>query len=162
MTYSTTKSASFTITHARQLSSKVAADMHVCAQYYGQPSEEKIRNFAEELAQYINMGYVEEYEFGYQKNDKRVVSWRYQIDENGLIDALLLRHNMRHSNGDGASLFSQLEGFEYGRDVARPSRKNDGDHEPLELSYESEIGGDGDEGVRDPEAEQQHERHRER
>jgi hypothetical protein len=82
-----TKTSTFTITHARHLSSKVAADMHLCAQYYGLPSEESIRKFAEELAQYINEGYIEEYEFGYQKNNQRVVSWRYRVDENGLLTA---------------------------------------------------------------------------
>jgi hypothetical protein len=84
MTNSITKTTTFTITHARYLSSKVAADMHICAQYYGYPSEAMIRDFAEELAQYINEGYVKEYEFGYQKNNKRVVTWRYKVDENGL------------------------------------------------------------------------------
>jgi len=85
MTNSFTKTTTFTITHARYLSSKVAADMHICAQYYGEPSETRIRDFAEELAQYINEGYVKEYEFGYQKNNQRVVTWRYRVDENGLI-----------------------------------------------------------------------------
>ncbi len=87
MTNTYTKTSTFTITHARHLSSKVAADMHLCAQYYGLPSEESIRKFAEELAQYINEGYIEEYEFGYQKNNQRVVSWRYRVDENGLLTA---------------------------------------------------------------------------
>lgn len=83
--YSLTTSATFTIINARKLSSKVAADMHLCAQYYGQPSEARIREFAEELAQHLNEGYVSEYEFGYQKNDKRVVTWRYKVDENGVL-----------------------------------------------------------------------------
>jgi len=82
-----TKTATFTITHARHLSSKVAADMHLCAQYYGMPSEESIRKYAEELAQYVNEGYVEEYEFGYKKNNQRVVSWRYRVDANGVLTA---------------------------------------------------------------------------
>ena len=85
MTHSVTGTTSFTIIHARYLSSKVAADMHLCAQYYGNPSEESIRKFAEELAQYINEGYVDEYEFGYQKGNERIVSWRYKVDENGRI-----------------------------------------------------------------------------
>jgi hypothetical protein len=85
MTNSFTKTTTFTINHARYLSSKVAADMHICAQYYGEPSEARIRDFAEELAQYINEGYVKEYEFGYQKSNHRVVTWRYKVDENGLI-----------------------------------------------------------------------------
>jgi hypothetical protein len=83
--YTTTATSSFTIIHARYLASKVAADLHLCAQYYGQPSEERIRQYAEELAQYLNEGYLKEYEFGYKKNGSRVVSWRYQVDENGLI-----------------------------------------------------------------------------
>jgi hypothetical protein len=83
MTFSYTKTATFTIVHARYLASKAAADMHLCAQYYGKPSESQIREYAEELAQYLNEGYVKEYEFGYQKDGKRIVSWRYKVDSNG-------------------------------------------------------------------------------
>ena len=83
--YTRTATATFTITHARHLASKVAADMHLCAAYYGRPSEERIREYAEELAQYLNEGYVREYEFGYKKNNNRVVSWRYRVDENGVL-----------------------------------------------------------------------------
>jgi hypothetical protein len=83
MSSSFTTSETFSIIHARKLSAKVAADMHLCAQYYGRPSEEQIRQFAEELAQYLNEDYIEEYEFGYQKANKRIVSWRYKVDENG-------------------------------------------------------------------------------
>jgi hypothetical protein len=85
MSYSFTKSTTFTIVHARQLASKVAADMHLCAQYYGKPGEQRIREYAEELAQYLNEGYVAEYEFGFKKDGVRVVTWRYKIDSNGLI-----------------------------------------------------------------------------
>jgi hypothetical protein len=85
MTYTVTKTTSFTITHARYLTSKVAADMHLCAQYYGEPTEIRIRRYAEELAQYINEGYLQEYEFGYKKDGERVVSWSYQVNANGLL-----------------------------------------------------------------------------
>lgn len=80
-----TRSNSFTITQARYLASKVAADMHLCAAYYGNPSEAEIRGYAEELAQYLNEGYLKSYEFGYKKNGVRVVSWRYTVDANGNI-----------------------------------------------------------------------------
>lgn len=85
MTGTFTRSNSFTITHARYLASKIAADMHLCAVYYGQPSEAAIRNYAEELAQYLNEGYLESYEFGYKKNGVRVVTWRYTVDVYGNI-----------------------------------------------------------------------------
>ncbi len=87
MTFSHTRTATFTIVHARHLASKVAADMHLCAQYYGSPSEGAIREYAEELAQYLNAGYVWEYEFGFSKDGKRVVCWRYRVDSNGVLTA---------------------------------------------------------------------------
>jgi hypothetical protein len=52
---------------------------------YGQPAENSIRDFAEELAQFLNEGYLKTYEFGYQKNGKRLLSWFYRVDENGII-----------------------------------------------------------------------------
>jgi hypothetical protein len=83
MSVSYTKTSTFTIIHARYLASKAAADMHLCAQYYGKPSEQRIREYAEELAQYLNAGYLSEYEFGFKKDGKRVVSWRYKVDSDG-------------------------------------------------------------------------------
>jgi hypothetical protein len=83
--FSLTRSESFTIINARKLASKVATDMHLCAQYYGNPSETRIREFAEELAQYLNAGYLQEYEFGYKKDGKRIVTWRYKVDANGQL-----------------------------------------------------------------------------
>jgi hypothetical protein len=85
MSFSYTKTVTFTIVHARYLASKAAADMHLCAQYYGKPSEARIREYAEELAQYLNAGYIEEYEFGFKKDGKRIVSWRYKVDSNGVL-----------------------------------------------------------------------------
>jgi hypothetical protein len=45
--FSVTRSESFTIINARKLASKVATDMHLCAQYYGMPTETRIREYAE-------------------------------------------------------------------------------------------------------------------
>src|SRR5580698_1231682 len=83
--YTKTGTATFTIVHARYLASKVAADMHLCAQYYGKPSEQNIREYAEELAQYLNAGYLAEFEFGYKKDGKRIVTWRYKVDARGQL-----------------------------------------------------------------------------
>ena len=85
MSFTTTRSSTFTITNARYLTSKIAADMHLCANYYGRPSEQSIRDYAEELAQLLNDGYVEKYEFGYERNDQRIVCWHYKVDSLGLI-----------------------------------------------------------------------------
>jgi hypothetical protein len=80
-----TRSSSFTITHARHLSSKVAADMHLCAAYYDKPSESLIANYAEELAVLLRDGYVAKYEFGFKKNDRRFLSWQYTVLADGSL-----------------------------------------------------------------------------
>jgi hypothetical protein len=85
MSYSTTRSESFTITHARHLSSKVAADLQICSRYYGNPSSDVIDDYSEELAQMLRFGYVSRYEFGYKKDEKRVVCWTYEVNSSGGI-----------------------------------------------------------------------------
>lgn len=87
MSFCVTRTESFTIINARKLASKVATDMHLCAQYYGNPTETRIREYAEELAQYLNAGYVQEYKFGYKKDGKRIVCWQYRVDANGQLVA---------------------------------------------------------------------------
>ncbi len=82
-TFTRSNATTFTIVHARYLASKISADMHLFAAYYGSPSESHIRNLAEELAQLLKGGYVADYEFGFKKEDAWVVSCRYTIDESG-------------------------------------------------------------------------------
>lgn len=109
MTGTFTRSTSFTITHARYLASKVAADMHLCAVYYGKPSETSIRQYAEELAQYLNAGYLEAYEFGYERSGVRVVTWRYTVDANGNITTDDRPGNVAaYVNISGATFFNHL------------------------------------------------------
>lgn len=87
MTYSYTESTSFTITHARELASRVAADLHICSVYYGDPSETMIPDYEEELAALLHEGYVEQYEFGFKEEEKRIVCWRYTVNQYGNLVA---------------------------------------------------------------------------
>ena len=87
MSYSFTKSSTFTITHARYLASKVAADLYLCSLYYGKPAATAIDNYAEELAQLLKDGYVEQYEFGFKRNGERILCWRYTVDSDGRLTA---------------------------------------------------------------------------
>ena len=87
MSYSYTRSTSFTITHARHLASKVAADLHLCAAYYDRPSESDIAAYSEELAILLTDGYVEQYEFGFKKDGRRVLTWRYTVELDGSISS---------------------------------------------------------------------------
>lgn len=88
MTYSFTTSAteSFTLTHARELASRVMADMGLCSRYYGKPTADQFDSYREELVQLLKNGYLESYEFGFKKNDERVVSFRYRVNTCGDLE----------------------------------------------------------------------------
>jgi hypothetical protein len=91
------------------LAAKVATDMHLCASFYGRPSEQDIRNYAEELAQYLNAGFVKEYEFGFKKDNKRIVTWRYKVDENGVLTTDERPGKVAaYANISGATFFNYL------------------------------------------------------
>lgn len=82
-----TTSESFTLTNAKHLCSKVTADMLRCLQIYGRPSGDHINVYGTELAQLLCDGYVEEYEFGFKRDEQRLVSWRYKVVNGSLQSA---------------------------------------------------------------------------
>ncbi len=83
MTSSYSTSQTFTLTHAKHLASKVVSDMYQCRNFYGEPSEAQIVNYQEELIVMLAGGYVKEYEFGFKKNDQRIISWQYRVNASG-------------------------------------------------------------------------------
>lgn len=83
MTSSLTASETFTRVHARYLASKVVADLHQCASIYGKPFQASIDGYRDELVEMLVHEYVDKYEFGFKKDNKRVVAWRYHVDTSG-------------------------------------------------------------------------------
>ena len=83
MTGSYSVSETFTLTHAKHLASKVVSDLYQCRNFYGEPSEAQIAKYQDELVVMLAGGYVKEYEFGFKKNDQRIVSWQYRVNANG-------------------------------------------------------------------------------
>lgn len=87
MSYSQTLTASstFTIIHARELASRVIADLHLCSRYYGQPNESWINSYRDEFVLLLSKRYVDRYEFGFKKDGRRVVCWSYSVNPNGSL-----------------------------------------------------------------------------
>ena len=79
----------FTLTNAKQLASRVTADMRRCQQLYGEPSDARINDYGTELAILLRDGYVSTYEFGYVRagDEERVLTWRYTVDSSGNLTA---------------------------------------------------------------------------
>ncbi len=80
---SSTYTQTFTLTHAKHLASKVVADLYQCALIYERPSPDQVAAYQEELAALLADHYVESYEFGFQRNGKRVLSWCYMVGPAG-------------------------------------------------------------------------------
>lgn len=70
MSNSTTfsESNSFTITHAKHIASKVAADLKRIQRFYGSPSDTMIEQYEKELIEFLKAGYLGIVTYGYQKN----------------------------------------------------------------------------------------------
>ncbi|ERK71026.1 hypothetical protein [Leifsonia aquatica] len=83
MTGSYSVSQTFTLTHAKHLASKVVSDLYQCRNFYGEPSETMVTKYQDELIVMLAGGFTKEYEFGFKKNDQRVVSWQYRVNASG-------------------------------------------------------------------------------
>ncbi len=78
-TYTTT----FTLTHAKHLASKVITDLYLCSRQYGHPAAASVPAYQEELTVLLAGRYVEAYEFGFKRDERRVLSWHYTVGPAG-------------------------------------------------------------------------------
>ena len=74
MSYSSTitTTTSFTITHAKHISAKVAADLKRMQRFYGSPSDEEIADYEEELIMLLKYGYIETITYGFCRGGKHI------------------------------------------------------------------------------------------
>ncbi len=75
----------FTRTDAKYLASKVVADLYQCSRFYDKPQAAAISNYEEELIELLAHGYLSDYEFGFRKDGKRIVCWRYEVRGGDLV-----------------------------------------------------------------------------
>ncbi len=70
MTYSltVTETSTFTITHARHMAAKVAADLKRMQRFYGSPSDSRIGDYETEVIELLKNGYLGSIIYGFQRN----------------------------------------------------------------------------------------------
>lgn len=70
MSYSFTASqtTTFTITHARHMAAKVAADLKRLQRFYGKPSDADITAYETEIVALLKAGYLKEVTYGYRRD----------------------------------------------------------------------------------------------
>lgn len=89
MTISMTRSATFSISDARYVASKVGADLRNLNARYGQPDLNRIPQYVEETALYLKAGYLHTVDFGFKDGDRWVFRIRYRAVSGGqLSDAV--------------------------------------------------------------------------
>jgi Bacterial HORMA domain family 1 len=90
VSYSITRSATFSITSARYLTSKIAADLRSMHRLYGKPAIASIDDFAEEAALLLRDGYLERVDYGLRRRDafdgwQWVLRLRYVVTSPGTL-----------------------------------------------------------------------------
>lgn len=76
MTATGTRTAAFTITHARYVGAKIGADLRLLSGLYGQPSLARIDDFAEEAALLLRDGYLRTVDYGFKDEHD---AWRLRL-----------------------------------------------------------------------------------
>jgi hypothetical protein len=66
--FTISESASFTVTHARHMASKVATDLKRLQRFYGYPSDSRIADFEIELIELLKAGYMKTITYGFRRN----------------------------------------------------------------------------------------------
>ena len=83
MTYTHTTTETWSRTHARYVTGKVAADLRQMQQEYGQPTDTAIEWYLQELTVLLAGGYLKEVSYGYKRDAAWVAALKYTADMYG-------------------------------------------------------------------------------
>lgn len=74
----------------------------------GSPSEKDIENYYNELVEFLIHGYLESVEYGFKRNNERIVSLKYTVEINGTLSDSHAGGVYARADIDGAGWFSFL------------------------------------------------------
>lgn len=101
-TYTTTES--FTLTHAKYLASKVAADLYQMQIFYGVPSMDYINKYIEEIIVLLLYGYFDSADYGFKKNNEWVMVVHYEA-KYGILNSTDDRSGGVYSGADTSGTY---------------------------------------------------------
>lgn len=144
-TFTFTSTATFTRTHAKKISYRVAADLKRMQRYYGKPSDKEIEDFETELIELITAGYLETITYGFKRNDNWISPTLCYTalslvnpdndDNPGQIPA--------HADVKGASFYSYLTPSSAWSHLSSSEQAIFEDSLPFKRGYATEPGVDG-------------------
>lgn len=84
--YTVTEARTFTVTDARKMAAKVAADLKRMQRFYGSPSDSKIADYEQEVVELLKAGYLGTVTYGYRRDGNWIVpTLRYTAQD--LVDS---------------------------------------------------------------------------
>jgi hypothetical protein len=85
MTLTITQTRTFTITNARYVASKIAADLDLLRVYHNQPTQQHITELAEEAALWLAARYLKCVEYGFRRDNVTVLGLKYTAQSDGSL-----------------------------------------------------------------------------
>lgn len=80
--FTVTETKTFTLTHARHLAAKVAADLKRMQRFYGSPDDARITRLEGEITELLRQGYLDTVTYGFQRNGDWIEpTLRYKASE---------------------------------------------------------------------------------
>jgi hypothetical protein len=71
--FTVTEAATFTVTHARHMASKVATDLKRMQRLYGKPNDAAIADYETEVVELVKAGYLGKVTYGYRRDGAWIV-----------------------------------------------------------------------------------------
>jgi hypothetical protein len=68
VSFTTTETITFTVTHAKHMAAKVATDLKRMQRFYGKPSDTQIIDYEAEVTELLKAGYLGTVAYGYRRN----------------------------------------------------------------------------------------------
>ncbi len=81
-----TTTKTFTVTDARYLGSKIAADLHQMQRFYGRPTDLEINQYIDEFVILLKDSYLESVDYGFQNNGSWVIAVSYEVGSFNSMD----------------------------------------------------------------------------
>lgn len=144
--YTNSNSNTFTITHAKRIGSKVAADLKRLQRFYQSPSDEMIVKYEDEIALFLKNGYLKQVSYGFQRDGnwiepslhysaKDLNGWSEEDDDPGKIKP--------GADISGAQFYSFLVYSDKWWELSQAERDSFKDEVPINRSSANQPGVDG-------------------
>lgn len=109
MSFSYTRTESFTRTSARRVAAKVAGDLSYMQALYDRPMDVDIEAYEEEVVELLAGGYLADVSYGFRRDSNWVVALKYAADTSGnLVGDDAVGKLDPSTNTDGATFYSFL------------------------------------------------------